>query len=84
MIGKVQLQRCANYIGQTFRMSRWFSTTQKAGTTNTRKALKSKLGEKHAILGKKTKHYRNNTLFNVKPSIFFGCLPEFKHLLKKN
>ena len=40
MIGKVQLQRCcANYIGQTFRMSRWFSATQKAGTTNTRKHL---------------------------------------------
>ena len=36
--------------------------TQKAGTTNTRK---------HVILGKKAKHYRNSTLFNVKLHIFW-------------
>ena len=40
MIEKVQLQRCcANYIEQTCRMSGWFSATQKAGTTNTRKQI---------------------------------------------
>ena len=65
---KVQLQRCcANYIGQTCRMSRWFSATQKAVNNQHQQAFKSKLGEKHAILGKKTKHYWNSTLFNVKP-----------------
>ena len=46
-------------------------------------ALKSKLGEKHAILGKKTKHYRNSTLFNVKPSHCLVAYQFLKHLLKK-
>ena len=40
---------------------------QEQPTPGTEEAFTSKLDEKHAILGK-TKHYRNSTLFNVKPS----------------